>query len=101
VFIKKGGKMKNYLIAILIAVFILSTGGCAAKDYQLLKGADRKNAEDWLESANLLYRVRDYGAAMDYYEKIIENYPDSIYADAAQKRFEKAKKYYLKSLKSN
>ncbi len=88
--------MKNRLVLISVIVFVLFNFGCATqKDYQVLKKADMENAHDWFAMANLLYQVRDYGFAMDYYEKIIENYPDSVYADASQKKLKVARRRYF------
>jgi len=70
------------------------------KDYSLLFGDDRKNAENLLKQANLLYRVRDYGDAVDYYKEIIETYPDSIYSFISSGRLKSAKKRHLRDVKS-
>ncbi|MFH1855665.1 MAG: hypothetical protein ABH836_00360, partial [Candidatus Omnitrophota bacterium] len=83
--------MKKRIISVLIVAVMMFSIGCAAKEYMVLKSADRNNAEDWLEMGNLLYRLRDYGTSIDYYEKILDNYPDSVYAEVSKKKLEKAK----------
>lgn len=93
--------MKNRIVAMLmICCLLFGFTGCAAKNYQQLSSADRHNAEDWLKMANLLYRLRDYGVAADYYEKIVTNYPDTIYFDIAEKRLKKAQNRHLQTIKS-
>jgi len=93
--------MKKSIVFILTMAILWVCSGCATKGQQTLKGIEKKNAEEWLKSANLLYRVGEYGDAVEYYEKIIENYPDTIYAATAEKKLKNAQKYYLKSIKKN
>ncbi len=89
--------MKKCLVLISAMVFInLFNFGCATQDYQILKEADRENAHDWFMMANLLYQVRDYGFAIDYYEKIIENYPDSVYAYSSRRKLKVARRRYFR-----
>lgn len=49
----------------------------------------KKECEDWLEMARSLAKSGDQKAAADYYDRIIDKYPDSKYAETAAE--EKAK----------
>jgi thiol-disulfide isomerase/thioredoxin len=49
----------------------------------------KKECEDWLEMARGLAKSGDQKAAADYYDRIIDKYPDSKYAETAAE--EKAK----------
>lgn len=93
--------MRSWIIVIFLVLMFSVSSGCAArKDFTVLQGGDRKNAEHWYQSGSLFYRVGDYGAAIDYFEKVIAAYPDSIFAHSADKKLKKARKYYDKAVKN-
>jgi TolA-binding protein len=57
-----------------------------------LVGKQKAQAEDWLHSANLLYNVKDYNFALEYYKKVVKYYPGTKYASEAQNRINEIEK---------
>lgn len=86
-----------FIISILIGiVFIATSTGCISlqkrKYYRELAGTQKTQAQEWLHSGDLLYKLNDYELASDYYGKIIKYYPGTKYADEAQNKINEIKK---------
>jgi outer membrane protein assembly factor BamD (BamD/ComL family) len=88
--------MKKSICLFLIFLFIGSlfiVEGCnfsknSASSNRQLAGKQKAQAEDWLHSANLLYNVKDYKFALEYYKKVVTYYPGTKYSLEAQKRID-------------
>ncbi len=82
-----------YVLLVLICIsFILTVQGCNfsknSTGNRQLAGKQKVQAEDWLHSADLLYNVKDYSFALEYYKKVVKYYPGTKYASEAQKKMD-------------
>lgn len=77
---------------IFIALGVLNSGCMTTKSNIKpveLSGKQKAQAEDWLHSASLLYKIGDYDFALEYYKKLVEYYPGTKYAIEARNKISK------------
>ncbi len=88
-------KISLLVITVVCISCMLAAAGCITTqqrvEYRQLSGKQKAQAEDWLNSANLLYNVKDYNSALEYYEKVVHFYPGTLYASRAQSRIDEIK----------
>ena len=88
---------RTMVIFALAGTMLVSNLGCimGTKNrvkYRELEGKQKAQAEEWLHSANLLYNIKDYTFALEYYKKIVSYYPYSKYAEEAQAKIKEIEK---------
>ncbi|HDM37836.1 MAG TPA: hypothetical protein ENG55_02105 [Candidatus Omnitrophica bacterium] len=83
--------MRRFLVLIFFIIFL---SGCATSTSKKanLTTKDKNLLSSWMKAADLSYRVGDYRLSLEYYQRIIERYPDSESAQVARKEIKKIQK---------
>lgn len=89
-------KINLFIIFMLVISFMLAGAGCNfarnSASSRELSGKQKAQAEDWMHSADLLYKVGDYDFSIEYYKKIVTYYPGTKYSKKAQERIDEINK---------
>jgi len=83
--------MKRFLVLIFFIIFL---SGCVTPEEvdSLLTIKDKNLLNQWMKAADLSYRVGDYRLSLEYYQRVIERYPNSESAQVARKEIKKIQK---------
>jgi len=86
--------MKKFLVFVFL-LFLLA--GCATPKKAELTIKDKNLLHCWMEAADLSYRISDYRLSCEYYQRVLDRYPDSESARVAKGKIKVLRKALKRS----
>ena len=86
--------MKKILVFIFLLFFL---AGCATPKKAELTIKDKNFLNRWMETADVSYRIGDYRLSCEYYQRVLDRYPDSESAQVAKRKIELLQKALRRS----